>query len=215
MSVYSDPMGFGQAPTWLVVLAITSIAIGAFLLIMMGWHVVRRLLDVPRIPRGAAGYAVMVAICVLSIGGGSAALAVAAALDDWQTQAGTSPVAEVHCKRIAPTRVEVSYVTLGSDGKRGPEEKQTIESLPCEIAVERLHFPPSLARLGFYERHRLARVGGYRLATTTPTWRALPQPLGLPIAYAEAKQVAIPTEDGAHYRVVADDSGVRVEKVGP
>jgi len=214
MSVYSDSMaGFAQAPTWLVVLAITSIALGAFLLLLLGWHVVRRILDVPRVPRGAGTYAVMIGLCVLSIAGGATALVVAAALDDWQTQGGPAAVAEVHCRRVAPTRVEVSYVTLGPDGKRGAEEKQTIESLPCEIAIERLHFPQALVRLGLSERHRLARIGGFRLATATPVWRALPQPMGLPIAYAEAQQVAIPTEDGAPYRVVADDRGVRVEKL--
>jgi len=214
MSVYSDPMaGLGQAPTGLVVLAVTGIAVGALLLLLLGWHVVRRILDVPRVPRGRGMYAVLVGLCVLSIGGGAAALAVAAALGDWQNQAGPSAMAEVHCRRIAPTRVEVSYVTLGPDGKRGPEEKQTIEALPCEIAVERLHFPQALARLGLAERHRLAGIGGFRRPTTTPLWRALPQAAGLPIAYADAQQVAIPTEDGVPYRVVADDRGVRVEKL--
>ena len=215
MSVYSDAMaGFEQAPDWLVVLAITGIALGALLLLMLGWHVVRRILDVPRVPRGAGTYAVMVGFCVLCIAGGTTALVVASALDDWQRQVGPA-VAEVQCRRTGPTRVEVSYVTLGPDGKRGAEEKQTIESLPCEIAIERLHFPQALARLGLSERRRLARVGGYRLATTTPTWRALPQPMGLPLAYADAQQIAIPTEDGAPYRVVADDRGVRVEKLNP
>jgi hypothetical protein len=216
MSVYSETMaGFGHAPTGLVVLAITGIALGALLLLLLGWHVVRRLLDVPRIPRGVGMYAVLVGVCVLSIAGGTSALAVAAALDDWQTPPGPTAIAEVHCRRIAPTRVEVSYVTLGPDGTRGAEEKQTIEALPCEIAVERLHFPQALARLGLAERHRLARIGSYRLATATPDWRALPQPLGLPIAYADAQQVAIPTEDGVPYRVLADDRGVRVEKLAP
>jgi hypothetical protein len=214
MSVYSDPMaGFGQAPTWLVVLAITSIVLGAALLLLLGWHVVRRILDVPRVPRGAGTYAFLVGACVLSITGGATALLVAAALGDWQSQVGLSTVAEVHCRRTGPTQVEVSYATLGPDGKRGPEEKQTIESLPCEVAVERLHFPQALARLGLNERHRLARVGTFRRPTSTPVWRSLPQPMGLPIAYAEAQQVAIPTEDGAPYRVVADDRGVRVEKL--
>jgi hypothetical protein len=214
MSVYSDAMaGFEQAPTWLVVLAITSIVLGAALLLLLGWHVVRRILDVPRIPRGAGTYTVLVGACVLSIGSGATALAVAAALDDWQSQAGPAAVAEVQCRRTGPTRVEVSYIPLGPDGKRGAEEKQSIESLPCEIAVERLHFPQALVRLGLIERHRLARVGSFVRPTATPVWRALPQPMGLPIASAEAQQVAIPTEDGAPYRVFADDRGVRVEKL--
>jgi hypothetical protein len=216
MGVYSEPMpGFAQAPTWMVVLAITSVALGALLLLVLGWHVVRRLLDVPRIPRGAGFYTVAVGACVLCIAGGVATLAVAAALDDWQSQAGPGAIAEVHCRRTAPNRVEVSYLTIGANGKRGPEETQTIESLPCAVAVERLRFPQALARLGLMERHRLAQVGSVRRPTSTPLWRALPQPLGLPIASAEAQQVAIPSEDGAPYRVMADDRGLRVEKLTP
>jgi hypothetical protein len=80
--------------------------------------------------------------------------------------------------------------------------------------VERLHFPQALVRLGLMERHRLSGVGAAK-RTSIPVWRALPQPMGLPIAYAEAQQVAIPSEDGAPYRVVADDRGVRVEKLAP
>lgn len=213
MSVYSDSMaGFTQAPTWLVVLAITSIALGAVLLLVLGWHMVRRVLDVPRVPRGAGFYSAVVLLCLISIGGGVTALAVASALDDWQKQTGPA-IAEVHCRRTGPSKIELGYVTIGSDGKRAPEETQTLESVPCEVAVERLHFPPSLARLGLMERHRLARIGSVRRPTSIPLWRSLPQPLGLPIASAEAQQVAIPSEDGAPYRVVADDRGVRAEKL--
>ena len=216
MSVYSDPMaGFAQAPTGLVVLAITSIAFGAALLLLLGWHVVRRIMDVPRVPRGRGLYAIMVGACTVFIAGGVTALAIAAALGDWQAQVGPSAVAEVHCRRVGPTRVELGYITLGPAGQRGPEQTQTIDSLPCEVAVERLHFHQALARFGLIERLRLARVGGVPRPTATPLWRSLPQPLGLPIASAEAQQVAIPTEDGVAYRVVADDRGVRVEKLAP
>jgi hypothetical protein len=204
--------GFAQAPTWLVVLAITGLALGVLLLLLLGWHVVRRMLDVPRVPRGAAFYAVTVAACILFIAGGVTALAVAAALEDWQSQAGPGAIAEVHCRRTGPNRVELGYVTIDANGKRAPEETQTIESLPCAVAVEKLHFQPGLARLGLIERHRLSGVGAAR-HSSTPLWRALPQPMGLPIASAEAQQVAIPSEDGVRYRVVADDRGLRVEKL--
>jgi hypothetical protein len=215
MGVYSGSMaGFTHAPTSLVVLAITSMAVGALLLLLLGWHVVRRLLDVPRIPRGAGFYTFAVAACALSIAGGVSALAVAAALDDWQTQPGAGAIAEVHCRRTGPKSVELGYVTIGADGKRGPEETQTIDSLPCAVAVEKLHFSQPLAHLGLMERHRLSGVGAAR-HTAIPLWRALPQPLGLPIAFAEAQQVAIPSEDGAPYRVFADDRGLRVEKLAP
>jgi hypothetical protein len=204
--------GFTQAPTWLVVLAITSIALGALLLLFLGWHVVRRMLDVPRIPRGAAFYAVTVVACVASIASGVTALAVAAALNDWQSQAGPGAIAEVHCRRTGPTQVQLGYVVIGANGQRGPET-QTIESSTCAVAVEQLHFPQALAKLGL-ERRRLSGVGAAR-STSIPMWRSLPQPMGLPIAYAEAQQVAIPSEDGAPYRVVADDRGLRVEKLAP
>jgi hypothetical protein len=214
MSVYSGPMaGFEQAPGWLVVLAITSIVLGAALLVLLAWHVVRRLLDVPRIPRGRGLYAILVSLCALFIVEGVTALAVAAALGDWRAPIGAGTVAEVRCRRTGPTRVELGYVPIDPDGQRGPEEKQTIEALPCQVAVERLRFLPALARLGLIERLRLARVGALDRPTSTPVWRSLPQPMGLPIALAETQRLAIPSEDGANYRVVADDRGVRAEKL--
>jgi hypothetical protein len=213
MSVYSAPMaGLGQSPTWLVVLAITSIALGALLLVMLGWHVVRRILDVPRVPRAGALYALMVTTCALSIAAGVTALAVAAALGDWQAQIGPSAMAEVHCRRVGAAR-ELSFTPLGPDGRRGPEETQTAEELPCAVGVERLRFHPPLGRLGLIERLRLARVGAVSRPTTTPSWRALPQPFGVPIASLEAQQVAIPTDDGARYRLVADEGALRIEKL--
>jgi hypothetical protein len=213
MSVYSAAMAaLEQAPTWLVVLAITSIALGAALLVLLGWHVVRRILDVPRVPRARALYALIVSLCALCIGAGVTALAVAAALDDWQAQVGPAAMAEVHCRRVGASR-ELSFIPLGPDGRRGPEETQTAEELPCAIGVERLHFRPPLGRLGLIERLRLARVGAVRRPTTTPTWRALPQPFGVPVASLEAQQVAIPTEDGARYRLVADEGALRIEKL--
>jgi hypothetical protein len=206
-------VAFHQAPTWLVVLAITSIIIGAAILVLLGWHVVRRILDVPRVPRGRALYAILIGACVLLIGEGVTGLAIANALEDWQPRLGASAVAEVHCRRLAPTRVQVGVVTLDADGRRGAEETQTIDNLPCEVAVERLRFHQGLERLGLLDRLRLARVGTVARPTSTPPWRALPQPMGLPIASSEAQQVAIPTEDDAPYRVVADDRGVRAEKL--
>jgi hypothetical protein len=216
MTVYSLPMaGFGHAPSWLVVLAITSIAVGVGLLALLVWHVVRRILDVPRIPRGFGTYAFMLIACVLLIAEGATSLAVAAALGDWQNpvDAGASAIAEVHCRRLGPSRVELRYATLGAGGQRGPEQTQTIAAASCGIAVERLRFHPPLPRLGLLERLRLVPVGTSAPAATTPPWRALPQPLGLPIASAEAQQLAIPTADDAPYRIVADDRGLRVEKL--
>jgi hypothetical protein len=158
-------------------------------------------------------YTLMVVLCVLSIASGTASLAVAAALGDWQAQIGASAVAEVHCRRLGPNQVQLSHVPLGPDGQRGPEELQTLSALPCELAVERLQFSGPLARMGLIERLRVARVGGVARPSSIPPWRALPQPLGLPIAAATAEQVAIPTDDGTPYRVVADDRGVRVERL--
>jgi hypothetical protein len=181
---------------------------------LLGWHVVRRILDVPRVPRGAAMYAILVGACLLLITGGITSLAIATALDDWQTQLGPSALAEVHCRRLGPNRVQVGLVALDAEGHRGPEETQAIDGLPCEVAVERLRFHHKLAQLGLLERLRLARVGSVPRPTSTPSWRALPQPLGIPIASSEAQAVAIPTEDDTPYRVVADDRGVRMEPSG-
>jgi len=72
------------------------------------------MLDVPRIPRGAGFYSAVVVNCLVSIAGGATALAVASALEDWQKQAGPA-IAEVHCRRTGPSKIELGYVAIGSE----------------------------------------------------------------------------------------------------
>ena len=140
----------------------------------------------------------------------------ASALDDWDPAPHGAPVAELNCRRLTPKVTQMSFIPLDAQGHRGPEEKQTLEASPCEVAVERLRFPAPLARLGLAERLRIARVGSQRRSATTPQWRALPQPLGVPIAVASAHELAVPADDGTSYRVIADESGaLRFEKLGP
>jgi hypothetical protein len=206
--------GFAQAPGPLVVFGVTSTAIGGIILLLLGWHVARRLLDVPRIPLGRTTYAALVLVCTALLGTGISALMVASALDDWEPTAGGTPVAEVNCRRVTPKVTQLSFTPLDASGRRGAEEKQTLESSPCEVAVERLRFYTPLRRLGLVERLRVARVGSHRRAVATPQWRALPQPLGVPVAIASAHELSVPADDGTPYRVIADEGGgLRFEKL--
>jgi hypothetical protein len=170
------------------------------------------LLDIPRVPRGPGSYVLLVLASLVLLVCGVGALIVAAALDDWQAVPVRGALAEVQCHPLTPTGARLSLVALGADGARGAEEVETVEATPCDLAVERLRFIPALARFGLVERHRVARLGGRRRPLTTPPWRALPDPLGVPVAVASDHQLSVPPDDGGPYRVMADQRGLRVER---
>jgi hypothetical protein len=199
---------FPHAPGSLVVFGITCVIAGGLFILLLGWHVARRVLDIPRIPRGAGSYAVQVVACLALLGAGIVALAVAAGLEDWQAVPTTAPLAEVQCLRLTPGSARLSFVPLRADGARGPEEMETVGS--CDLAIERLQFAHTFARFGLVERQRLALVGTRRRASETSDWAALPTPFGVPVAVTTEQKVVVP--DGDRYRVIADGRGLRLEK---
>ena len=188
---------------------ITGTAVGGALLLLLAWHVLRRLLDIPRVPLRAGTYVFLVVACAALLAGGLGALGLAAALDDWESVPDRVPLAEVHCQKTG-TGARLTFVALKPDGTRGAEEAETVDALPCDLAIARLQFIPALARLG--QRQRVSRVGPRPRATATPPWRALPRPFGLVVAEAADHQLTVPPEDDHAYRVVSDGSGFRVER---
>jgi hypothetical protein len=201
--------GFPHAPAALVVFGITGSAIGGLLLVVLLWHGLRRLLDLPRIPRGPGFYLFLVIACAFLFGGGVLSLIVAAALDDWEPVRDHAPLAEVRCQR-AGNGAHLTVVPLATDGARGREETVELQAPLCDLSIARLTFTPPLTRLG--EHQRITRMAGRPRPGPTPIWRTLPQPLGLPLATADDHQLSIPVEDAHPYRVVADGHGFRVER---
>jgi hypothetical protein len=200
---------FPHAPGSLVVFGITCTVLAGLLSLVLGWHVVRRLLDVPRVPRGPGTYVVMVLACLGLVAAGVIAFVVAAGLEDWPGVPARAPLAEVQCQRQAPAGARLGFVPFNAEGTRGPEEAENVPA--CDLAIGRLRFAAPFARFGLVDRHRLARVGTRRRPVDAPTWRALPRPLGVPVAAASEQQLAVPA-DGARYRVIADERGFRLER---
>jgi hypothetical protein len=198
---------FPHAPSSLVVFGITCAILAALLILLLVWHAVRRILDVPRVPRGAGFYVLMVVVAAAALGAGVGALVVAAALDDWPGVIGQPAQAELRCRRQSPTAARLSFVPLDP---RGPEEAEVVPA--CEVAVDRLRFGGRLNRFGLFERFRLAQVGTRARPPGTPEWRALPQPFGVPVAGISQQRLAVPPDDQP-YRLVADDRGIRLDKV--
>src|SRR5437764_1476255 len=119
--------GFPHAPAPLVVFGITGSAIGGLLLFMLVWHALRRLLDLPRIPRGPGFYLFMVIACAVLFGGGVMSLILASALDDWEPVRDHAALAEVRCQR-AGNGARLTLVPLAPDGARGREESAELEA---------------------------------------------------------------------------------------
>jgi hypothetical protein len=196
---------FPHAPASLVVFGITCTAIGGILILVLGWHVARRVMDIPRVPRGGGFYVMMGLVCLACLGVGVIALAVAAGLEDWQGVPGRSPLAEVQCHRLTPSTARLSFVPF-RDGARGPEEVETVDG--CDLAVQRLRFARPFARFGLEERYRLARVGTRRRPIETGDGGALPRPFGVPVGMTVEEKLVVP--DGERRKVVLDERGLHL-----
>jgi hypothetical protein len=205
--------GFPHAPAALVVFGITCTALAGVVILILIWHAVRRVLDIPRVPRGPGSYVVMVVATAGLLALGLGAFLVAAGLEDWPAP-GRAPLAEVRCHKLPPTGARLSFVPLAADGARSPEEVESVSSPSgCVLGFQRLRFAAPLARFGLTERVRLSRVGSRVRPAGTPSWRALPQPLGAPVALASDEQLPVPAEDDRPYRLLTDARGLRLEKV--
>jgi hypothetical protein len=202
--------GFPHAPGPLVVAGITGVFVGGLLLLVLAWHVLRRIMDVPRVPLGPAVYALLLLICAATLGGGLLALVLAAALEDWQTVPEHAAVAEVRCQRDGAA-VKVTLVPIASDGSHGPAETAAATTAPCDLTIERLAFAPPLSRV-LGQRQRVTSLAGRPRPGETPAWRALPRPLGLNVAEASDHQLRLTADETHPYRVMVEGPGFRVER---
>ena len=205
--------GSGHAPPLLLLIGAAASALGALLVLMLFWHVLRRILDRPRVPLASGTYIFLGFLCAILSVTGIAALAVVRALDDWAPIRQGSAVAEIDCRKTDQGRLRISFTPLLPNGyPAGVHESANLDDAECRVAGEILRFRAPLDRLGLGQLHRIVRLGQRPRAGLTPSWRALPRPLGLPLASARSDQVSLPPADRMLYRLFVKPDGYWWEK---
>lgn len=188
-------------------------------LILFLWLFLRalgRLFDRPRVPLGAATYAVMTVLCAGLLGLGAVAYGITQLLRDHARLEGRVRLAELRCETAAPGYVRITFSPV--DGKVPP---QRIDSpgTACVVSADLVRMRALPSRLGVSAMVRVTRVGEASPPLQNPEWlrpgnTAAPWPLGLVVRGSHAASVAAAPDARAVYQVVASPEGLTLEKSG-
>lgn len=198
--------GLAQAPRPLLVVGALALGIAITLVLVMVWHVIRRVFDRPRVPLWGGTYVMMFVAVVVLGGAGVLAVLIADALVDWPAAAGDA-VAEMRCRptgragelTIVPLPTRTPVVTAPVTGS-------------CVVRATLLRFAAPLEGVGVGARYRLQPTSVAASSDRTPAWRALPQPAGLPVATTRTETLIMNLEPAAVWRVTAGETALHLER---
>jgi hypothetical protein len=187
--------------------ALTATALMMFLSCLLAWHALRRVLDIPRLPRPRGMYwALGLAWGALAVA--STATAVAALLlRDHQRLDGRTEVGELRCEPTVNGRARVELRTAGSPLSAMPL-RYDVDGQTCVVSVKEVELRPALRALGLGALARIDAVGSAAIPTTNPSWLT-PAPagraglLGLVVQRTHAVQIAVPADPKQRFVVVA------------
>jgi hypothetical protein len=181
---------------------------------VLAWHGLRRLMDVPRVPRPAAMYLVLAGLWGLAATACAATVIAVLLLRDHKRVEGRTAIGEVRCEPGQPghVRIEVN----GQASPSGQPERYEIAGDSCTLSVREVELRPGLQALGVT---RLARVDGFGQLTRpaanpgwlTPTMPTQPGLLGLVVRRTEAVSLVVPADAKPRALIAAPGRGVVLE----
>jgi hypothetical protein len=207
-----------QAPSKLIAGAIVGGSLALLLAVVLGWHALRWLFGVPRVPRPRSTYVVLVALWAAMVAVSGAAVVVGLLLRDHQAVDSRTRLAELRCQTVTPDRVAVELTTLPGGVARS--ERYEMQGDSCAVSVVLVNLRPSLRLLGPTWLSRIAEVGSPAgslvRAHVNPDWLTPPaagriRPLDLLIHDTQKTTLAVPA-GGARFFLLASPEGASLEK---
>lgn len=194
-------------------------ALAVLLAVVLGWHALRRLFNVPRVPRPRAMYVVLVALWAAVVALSGAAVAMALLLRDHQAADGRTRLGEVRCQVLGADRVEVELTAVPA--RVGDPERYQVAGDSCLISVVLVDLRPQLSILGPTRLWRIAGVGSQASArlrpSVNPEWLT---PDGWPhlrpvnLLVAGTRQISLPVPAGGErFYLLTSPDGPTLEKV--
>ena len=199
---------FSHSPVRLVVVAIVGAVLVAMLAAHLGWHGLRRLFGVPRVPRGRATYVVMVALWSGLAAACSAAVLMALMLRDHQPAEDGHPLVELRCETIAPDHLQVELTAPTSL----TPERYDLGGDTCVVSVVEVELRSGLRILGLRQLARVDSVGSRPRPRANADWLT-PRPgqegrlLNLLVRRTQRVSVVVPADAQQHFLVVASPGG--------
>ncbi|HEX3697893.1 MAG TPA: hypothetical protein VH374_21145 [Polyangia bacterium] len=197
---------------------------------VLGWHALRRLFGVPRVPRPPATYVALVILWAATVAVSGASVAVALLLRDHQAVDGRARLAELRCQAVAPGRVQMELTTPSPHpaGQPAGPERYEIQGDACVVSVVLVDLRSGLQILGPTQLSRIEVVGSQTgaLAGTgagavrrrrvnpgwlTPGTSQQMAPINLLVNDTRQISLSVPA-DGEPFYLVASPNGPALEK---
>jgi len=201
-----------QVPGKLLCGALVGLALAAALTLLLGWHGLRRMFGVPRVPRPRAMYVVLGGFWLALVVGCSAAVATIVLLRDYRRVDRPTELAEVSC---APTGQDRAQLQLRPTPPAAPE-RYDVPGDACVVWVEQVELRSGLGSLGVHALSRVERVGPIARPVVNPGWLT-PRPprargfVDLVVRRAATIPVAVPRGAGGRLVLVSSPSGPTVQ----
>jgi hypothetical protein len=202
-----------QVPGTLLYGAIAAMTMAAVLTMLLGWHALRRLLGIPRVPRPRAMYVVLGGFWIALVAACSAAVATIAMLRDYRPVDRATALAEVRCAPVGLDRAEAELRAAPA----APPERYQVEGDACIVWVNQVELRPGLGRFGVRALSRVEGVGPIARPGANPDWLT-PRPQGprglvnLLVRRTETVPVAVPLDASARLTIVSSPSGPTVRQ---
>ena len=183
----------------LVSTAVIGLFAVAVLTALLGWHGLRRLLDVPRVPRPRALYLALGAVWVGLVTIGSMAAGTLLLLRDHQRVDPGTRLADVRCEQNGPDHVQAELkMPLAAS-----PELYDFAGAACQVWVRQVQLRPGLGLLGVRVLSRIESVGPVRRPVVNPErgW------LDLVARRVETISVAVPADAQVHSVLVSSGGG--------
>ena len=160
-----------QVPNKLLGGAIVGVALLAGLTLLLAWHGLRRVFDLPRVPKPRAMYVVLAGSWLALVTVCSAAIGAIALLRDYRHVDRPTQLAEVRCAAAGLDRLELELRPPSS----ATPERYDVPGDACIVWVKQVELRPGLEHLGLRALSRVEGVGPVVRPSANPDWLT-PQP---------------------------------------
>jgi hypothetical protein len=182
-----------QLPFPMVSVATIGLLAAAVLTLLLGWHALRRLFDIPRVPRPAGMYVTLGALWIALVTFGAMSAGTMVLLRDHQRVDARTPLADVRCEAVSPGHVRAEVRTSPS----AAPEHYDFAGDTCIVGVRQVELRRAIGLLGVRVLSRIESVGPVRRPVANPEWKSR-RVVDLVARRTEAISVAVPADAQVH-----------------
>jgi hypothetical protein len=196
-----------DAPAKLIGGALIALVLTTLLSVILVWHALRRVFDVPRVPRPRALYWLLTCAWGALALGFTATAMTALLLRDHRPVDGRTPIGEVTCAVTGPGHVRAELRAAAPPAGAAPE-RYDLQGEACVFSVKEVELRPGLQALGLQALARVDAIGPLTRPAANPGWLTpgagtRPRMLGLVVGSTRTLPVLVPADSKQRFVLVA------------